>query len=73
MAHFIFLDFKITLDGDYSHEITRCLLLGRKAITSLHSILRSRDITFANKGPSNQSDGCSCSHVQMEELDHKEG
>ena len=43
---FIFLGSKITADGDCSHEIKRCLLLGRKAMTNLHSILKSRDITL---------------------------
>ena len=43
---FIFLGPKITVDGDYSHEIKRCLLLGRKVMTTLESILKSRDITF---------------------------
>ena len=43
---FIFLGSKITADGDYSHEIKRCLLLGRKAMTNLDSILKSRDITL---------------------------
>ena len=43
---FIFLGFKITADGNYSHEIKRCLLLGRKAMTNLNSILKSRDITL---------------------------
>ena len=43
---FIFLGSKITVDGDYSHEIKRCLLLGRKAMTKLDSILKSRDITL---------------------------
>ena len=46
---FIFLGFKITADGDYSHEIKRCLLLGRKAVTNLESILKSRDITLSTK------------------------
>ena len=46
---FIFLGSKITADGDYSHEIKRCLLLGRKTITNLDSILRSRDITLSTK------------------------
>ena len=46
MADFIFLGSKITADGDYSHEIRRCLLLGRKVMTNLDSILKSRDITF---------------------------
>ena len=42
---FIFLDSKITADGDWSHEIKRCLLLGRKAMRNLNSVLKSRDIT----------------------------
>ena len=46
MTDFIFLGSKITADGDYSHEIKRCLLLGRKVMTSLESILKSRDITL---------------------------
>ena len=45
----IFLGFKITADGDCSHEIKRCLLLGRKAMTSLDSALKSRDITLLTK------------------------
>ena len=49
MADFIFLDSKITADGDYSHEIKRHLLLGRKAMTNLDSILKSRDIPFPTK------------------------
>ena len=52
---------KITADGDGSHEIKRHLLLGRKAMTNLDSILKSRDIT--KKGPSSQSYGFSSSHV----------
>ena len=47
---FIFLGSKITVDGDYSHEIKRCLLLGRKVMTNLDSILKSRDITLPTKG-----------------------
>ena len=54
---------KITADGDRSHEIKRHLLLGRKAMTNLDSILKSRDI--ADKGPSSQSYGFSSSHVWM--------
>ena len=54
VTDFIFLGSKITADGDCSHEIKRCLLLGRKAMTKLDSILKSRDITFFNKGPSSQ-------------------
>ena len=46
MADFIFLGSKITADGDCSHEIKRCLLLGRKVVTNLDSILKSRDITL---------------------------
>ena len=46
---FIFLDSKITADGDCSHEIKRCLLLGRKAMTNLDRILESRDITLPTK------------------------
>ena len=42
----IFLGYKITADGDYNHEIKRCLLLGRKAMTNLDSVLKSRDITL---------------------------
>ena len=48
---FMFLGSKITMDGDCSYEIKRCLLLGRKNMTYLESILTSRDITFANKCP----------------------
>ena len=46
---FIFLGSKITADGDCSHETKRCLLVGRKAMTNLDSILKSRDITFPRK------------------------
>ena len=53
---FIFLGSKITADGDCSHEIKRHLLLSRKAMTNIDSILKSRD-HFANKGPYSQSDG----------------
>ena len=49
VADFIFLGSKITADGDFSHEIKRCLLLGRKAMTNLDSILKSRDITLPTK------------------------
>ena len=49
VANFIFLGSKITVDGDSSHEIKRHLLLGRKAITNLDNILKSRDITFLTK------------------------
>ena len=69
---FIFLGSRITADSDYSHEIKRRLLLGRKAMTNLDSILKKRRY-FDNKGPSSQSYGFSSSHVWMWELDHKEG
>ena len=71
---FYFLGFQnqITEDGDWSHEIKRCLLLGRKAMTNLDNILKSRDL-FTNKGPYSQSCGFSSSHVWTWELDHKEG
>ena len=49
LAYFIFLGSKITADGDCSHEIKRCLLLGRKVMTNLDSILKSRDITLPMK------------------------
>ena len=49
MTDFIFLGSKITADGDCSHEIKRCLLLGRKVMTNLDSILKSRDITLPTK------------------------
>ena len=61
----IFLSSKITADGDCSHEMKRCLLLGRKAMTNLDSVLESRDL------PS-QSYGFSSSHVWMWDLDYKE-
>ena len=67
VADFILLGFKITADGDCSHEIKRLLLLGRKAMTNLNSMLKSR-----HKGPSSQSYGFSSSHVWMWGLDHKE-
>ena len=49
VTNFIFLASKITAEGDYSHEIKRHLLLGRKALTNLDSVLKSRDITFLTK------------------------
>ena len=55
VTDFLFLDSKITVDGDCSFEIKRCLLLGWKAVTNLDRVLKSRDIT--NKGPSSQSYG----------------
>ena len=68
----IFWDSKVTADDDYSHEIKRHLLLGRKVMTNLDSILKSRDITLLTNVLSNQSHGFSSSHVWMWELDYKE-
>ena len=70
VTDFIFLGSNITAVGDCSHEIKRCLLLGRKAMTNLDSILKSRDIT--NKDPSSQCYAFSSSHVWTWELDYKE-
>ena len=64
VTDFILGGSKITVDGDCSCEIKRHLLLGRKAMTNLDSILKSRDI-YANKGPSSQSYGFSSSHVWL--------
>ena len=61
----IFLGSKMTADGDCSHEIKRCLLLRRKPMTNLDSILKIRDIIFADKGLYSQSYGISGSHVWM--------
>ena len=49
VSDFLFWGSKITADGDYSHEIKRCLLLGRKVMTNLDSLLKSRDITLSTK------------------------
>ena len=62
---FIFLGSKITVDGDCRHEIKKCLLLGRKAMAYLDSIIKKQRHYFANQGPSNQSYGFSNSHVWM--------
>ena len=70
VTDFILGGSKITADGDCSHNIKRHLLLGRKAMTNLDSILKSRDIT--NKGPSSQGYGFSSSHVWLWELDYNE-
>ena len=65
VSEFIFWGSKITADGDCSHEIKRCLLLGRKVMTNLDSILKKQRHYFANKGPSSQGYGFSSSHVRM--------
>ena len=63
LSDFILGGSKITAYGDCSYEIKRCLLLGRKVMTNLESIVKSRD--FANKGPSSQGYGFSSNHVWM--------
>ena len=68
VADFIFGGFKITADGDCHHEIKRCLLLGRKVMTNLDSILKNRHYSD-NKGPSSQGYDFSSSHVWMWEVD----
>ena len=60
---FIFLSSKITADGDFIHEIKSCMLLGRKAMTNLDSILKSRDVTLPTKVLSSESYGFSSSHI----------
>ena len=72
VTDFTFLGSKITADDDYSHEIKRCLLLGRKVMTKLGSILKNRDIALLTGVCSSQSYGFSSSHVWMGELDYKE-
>ena len=72
VTDFIFLGYKITADGDCSHEIKRRLFLGRKAMTKLDSIFKKQKHYFANKGSSIQSYGFSSSYVWMRELDYKE-
>ena len=64
MRDFIFWGSRTTADGDCSHEIKRCLLRGRKAMTNLDNIEKQRHY-FANKGLPSQSYGFSCSHVWM--------
>ena len=76
MIDFIFLDSKITVDSDFSHESKRCFLLRRKVMTNLDSVLKSKDITLLTMVHIVKS---MCwffffsSHVWMRELDHKEG
>ena len=72
VTDFIFLGSKITSDHDCSHEIKRNLLLGRKAMTNIDSVLKNRE-SSANKCPYNQISGFSSGHVWMWEVDHKEG
>ena len=72
VADFIFLGSKITADGDCSHEIERCLLLGRKVLTNLEIILKSRGTAF-QQVMYRQNYVFSSSHVWMQDLNHKEG
>ena len=65
VAYFIFLGSKITADGNCSHEIKRHLYLGRKAMTNLESILKSRDTTLPTKVRLSQSYGFSSGHIWM--------
>ena len=65
VTDFTFLGSKITADGDCSQEIKRQLLIGRKAMTDLDSVLKKQRHYFANKGPYSQSCGFSSSHVWM--------
>ena len=65
VADFVFLGSKITADGDCSHEIKRCLLLGRRVMTNLDSNIQKQRCYFANKGPSSQGYGFSSGHVWM--------
>ena len=71
VTDFILGGSKITEDGNCSHEIKRCLLLGRKVMTNLDSVLKQTHY-FANKDPYSQSHGFSSRHVWMLELNHKE-
>ena len=65
VTDFIFLGSKITADGDCSHEIKRCLLLGRKVMTNLDNHIKKQRYYFADKAPYTQSYGFSSSHVWM--------
>ena len=65
VTDFLFLDSKITVDNDCSHEVRRLLFLGRKALTNLDSVLKSRDITLPTKVCLSQGYGFSSSHVWM--------
>ena len=72
VSDFILGGSKITADGDCSHQIKRHLLLGRKVMTNLDTILKSRDITLSTKDLCSQGYGFSSHHVWMWELDNKE-
>ena len=72
-THLHFCSLCVCTDGDYTREIKRCLLLGKKAMTNLDSVLKKAETSLCQKGPYNQSYGFFSSHVWMWELDHKEG
>ena len=72
VTDFLFLGFKISADGDCSHEIRTRLLLDRKTMTNLDSVLKSRHYS-ASKGPYSQGYGLPRGHIQLWELDCKEG
>ena len=65
VTDFLFLGSKITVDGDCSHGIGRQLLLGREAMTNLDSVLKSRDINSADKGPYSQGYGLPRGHMWL--------
>ena len=73
VTDFLFLGSKITMDGDCILEVKRHLLLGRKAMTNLDSVLKTRDITLLTKVHTVKAMVFSSSHVWVRELDHKEG
>ena len=73
VTDFIFLGSRITVDGDCSHEIKRCLLLGRKSYDKPRQHIKKQRHCFADKGPSSQSYSFFSRHVWTWELDHKEG
>ena len=73
VTDFILLGYKITVNSYCSHKIKRCLLLGRKVMTNLDRVLKKQNHHFGDKGLSSQSYGFPRSHVQMWELDNKEG
>ena len=72
VRYFIFLGSKITVDGDCSHEVKRCLLLGRKSYDQPRHHIKKQRHYFANKAPSSQSYNFSSSHVWMQEFYYKE-
>ena len=73
VSDLIFGGSTITADGECSHEIKRCLLLGRKVMTSLDSLFRKQRHYFVNTGPSSQGYDFTCGHIWMWELDCEEG